>query len=66
MKANADNARRFVGAVLNELSKEEHTDLVLAKHVEGQMKFAGAMTKKEARGEEAEKKLQWLFPGYFE
>jgi 5'-methylthioadenosine phosphorylase len=66
MKANADNARRFVGAVLNELSKEEHTDLVLAKHVEGQMKFAGAMTKKEARGEEAEKKLQWLFPGYFD
>jgi 5'-methylthioadenosine phosphorylase len=66
MKANADNARRFVGAVLNELSKEEHAELVQAKHVEGQMKFAGAMTKKEARGEEAEKKLQWLFPGYFD
>ncbi|KAF2849513.1 S-methyl-5'-thioadenosine phosphorylase [Plenodomus tracheiphilus IPT5] len=66
MKANAENARRFVGAVLNELSKEEHSEQVLAKHLDGQMKFAGAMTKKEGRGKEAEKKLQWLFPGYFD
>jgi 5'-methylthioadenosine phosphorylase len=66
MKANAENARRFVGAVLNELTKAEHEQLVLAKHMEGQMRFAGAMTKKEARGQEAEKKLQWLFPGYFD
>ncbi|KAJ5020379.1 5'-methylthioadenosine phosphorylase [Bipolaris maydis] len=66
MKANAENARRFVGAVLNELSKEEHVDQVLAKHLDGQMRFAGAMTKKEGRGQEAEKKLQWLFPGYFD
>lgn len=41
MKANAENARRFVGAVLNELSKEEHSEQVLAKHLDGQMKFAG-------------------------
>jgi 5'-methylthioadenosine phosphorylase len=66
MKANAENARRFVGAVLNELSKEEHEEQVLAKHLDGQMRFAGAMTKKEGRGQEAEKKLQWLFPGYFD
>lgn len=66
MKANAENARRYVGAVLNELSKEEHEQQVLAKHLDGQMRFAGAMTKKEARGKEAEKKLQWLFPGYFD
>jgi 5'-methylthioadenosine phosphorylase len=66
MKANAENARRFVGAVLNELSKEEHEEQVLAKHLDGQMRFAGAMTKKEGRGSEAEKKLQWLFPGYFD
>jgi 5'-methylthioadenosine phosphorylase len=52
--------------VLNELTKAEHEQLVLAKHMEGQMRFAGAMTKKEARGQEAEKKLQWLFPGYFD
>lgn len=66
MKANAENARRFVGAVLNELTKEEHSAQVLAKHLDGQMRFAGAMTKKEGRGAEAEKKLQWLFPGYFD
>ncbi|KAL6709843.1 S-methyl-5-thioadenosine phosphorylase [Coniothyrium glycines] len=64
MKANAENARRFVGAVLNELSKEEHSELVLAKHVEGHMKFA-VMTKKEGRNPETEKKLDWLYPGYF-
>jgi len=66
MKANAENARRFVGAVLNELTKEEHSELVLAKHLEGQMRFAGSMTKKEHRGREAEEKLQWLYPGYFD
>jgi 5'-methylthioadenosine phosphorylase len=65
MKANSENARRFVGAVLNELAKEEHSEQVLAKHLDGQMRFAGAMTHKEARGE-VEKKLQWLFPGYFD
>lgn len=66
MKANADNARRFVGAVLDELSKEEHTDLVLAKHWEGQTKFAGSITAAAGRGEEARKKLTWLFPGYYD
>lgn len=66
MKANAENARRYVGAVLDELSKEEHTDLVLAKHLHEQMKFAGGMTAPAGRSEEAKKKLQWLFPGYFD
>lgn len=66
MKANAENALRFVAGVLDELSKEEHGDLVLAKHLEGQMKFAGAITAKEGRGKGAKEKLGWLFPGYFE
>nr|POE49145.1 s-methyl-5'-thioadenosine phosphorylase [Quercus suber] len=66
MKANAENARRFVGAVLDELSKEEHRDLVLAKHLEGQSKFAGSITAPAARSEEAKKKLGWLFPAYFD
>ena len=66
MKANAENARRFVGAVLNELTKEEHAEQVLAKHLEGQMRFAGAMTKQEGRGKQIVEKLQWLFPGYFD
>jgi len=66
MKANAGNARRVVGAVLDELSKEEHADLVLAKHLEGQTKFAAGMTGPHGRKAEAVKKLSWLFPGYFE
>lgn len=65
MKANAENARRFVGAVLNELSKEDHAEQVLAKHLDGQMKFAGGITHKEGRNPEIVKKLDWLFPGYF-
>lgn len=65
MKANSENARRFVGAVLDELSKEEHGEQVLAKHLEGQMRFAGAITHKHGRGA-VEAKLQWLFPGYFD
>ncbi|KZF21031.1 Methylthioadenosine phosphorylase [Xylona heveae TC161] len=66
MKANSENARRLVGAVLDELSNERHSDLVQAKHLEGSMKFAGSMTGKEARGADALKKLQWLFPGYYD
>ncbi|KAJ9640484.1 S-methyl-5-thioadenosine phosphorylase [Coniosporium tulheliwenetii] len=50
MKANSENARRFIGAVLDELSKEEHGDLVLAKHLDGQTKFAGSITAKAGRG----------------
>jgi len=65
MKANAENAKAFVGAVLDELSKEEHTNLVSAKHLEGQTKFAGGITAPAGRDPEAKKKLDWLFPGYF-
>ncbi|KAF2171486.1 hypothetical protein M409DRAFT_35801 [Zasmidium cellare ATCC 36951] len=66
MKANAENARRFVGAVLDELSKEEHNEVVLAKHLEGEMKFAGGLTAAPGRSAEAKTKLGWLFPGYFD
>ena len=66
MKANAENARRFVGAVLDALSKEEHKDLVAAKHLEGAMKFAGGIIAPAGRSQEAKEKLGWLFPGYFE
>ena len=64
MKANSINARRFVGAVLDELSKEEHQDLVAAKHLEGGIKF-GVSTAPAARSKEALEKMEWLFPGYF-
>ncbi|KAF2259495.1 Methylthioadenosine phosphorylase [Lojkania enalia] len=66
MKANSQNARRFVAAVLNELSKEEHAEQVLARHLEQHSKFGGSITHKEGRNPETEKKLQWLFPGYFD
>ena len=64
MKANAVNARHFVGAVLDELSKEEYIDLVLAKHVEGSSKF-GISTAPSHRDPAALKKMEWLFPGYW-
>ncbi|KAI9800933.1 MAG: S-methyl-5-thioadenosine phosphorylase [Piccolia ochrophora] len=65
MRANSGNAKRMVAAVLDELSKEEHEDLVTAKHLEGQSKGAGGMTAPEGRSKEALKNLEWLFPGYF-
>ncbi|KAK5241520.1 S-methyl-5-thioadenosine phosphorylase, partial [Exophiala xenobiotica] len=39
MRANALNARRFIAAVLDELSKEEHEDLVKATHLQGAREF---------------------------
>ncbi|KIW29562.1 S-methyl-5'-thioadenosine phosphorylase [Cladophialophora immunda] len=64
MRANAVNARRFIAAVLDELSKEEHDDLVRATHLAGARKF-GVSTYPEGRGEKALEKLRWLFEGYF-
>jgi 5'-methylthioadenosine phosphorylase len=64
MSANKENARHFIGAVLNELSKEEHAEQVLAKHLHGQTKFS-ISTAREGRKPETLNKLDWLFPGYF-
>ena len=67
MKANAENARRFVGAVLDELCREDDegiTALVEARHLKGSVMY-GISTAPEGRGEEAKRKLEWLFPGYF-
>ncbi|ETI19349.1 methylthioadenosine phosphorylase [Cladophialophora carrionii CBS 160.54] len=64
MRANAVNARRFIAAVLDELSKEEHLDLVEAKHLAGGRKY-GVSTYPAGRSEEALEKLRWLFEGYF-
>lgn len=65
MKANAENARRFVGAVLDELSKDEYKELVEAKHVVGNSKFAGMCTHADGRSKEALDKIEFLLPGYF-
>lgn len=64
MKANSLNARRFVGVVLDELSKEEHRDLVSAMHLEGNIKF-GLSTAPAGRSEAALARLKWLFPEDF-
>ncbi|GIJ84998.1 S-methyl-5-thioadenosine phosphorylase [Aspergillus pseudoviridinutans] len=65
MKANADNARRFVTVVLDALANDEHSDLVQAKHLAGSVKF-GISTPQPHWSPEAQKKLNRLFPGYFQ
>ena len=66
MAANGHNAKRLVGAVLDKLSKEEHSEMVMGKHCEGQvtgmLKF---MTKESGRGAEGVKNVEFLFPGIF-
>ncbi|KAI9826574.1 MAG: S-methyl-5-thioadenosine phosphorylase [Thelocarpon impressellum] len=65
MKANAGNARRLLGAVLDELSKEENIELVMAKHLESQSRYA-ISTAQPGRKQAALEKLSWLLPGYFD
>ncbi|CAG8113750.1 unnamed protein product [Penicillium salamii] len=64
MKANADNARRFITAVLDALAGEEHSELIQAKHLAGGIKF-GVTTPQTSWSAEGKKKLDWLFPGYW-
>lgn len=67
MAANGANAKRLVGAVLDELCKEEHADLVAAKHWEGSAQGAVKfMTKPEGRDQAAMKRVEFLFPGFWE
>lgn len=66
MAANSHNAKRLVGAVLDTLSKEEHSEMVMGKHwggrSTGMLKF---MTKDAGRSAEAVKNVNFLFPGLF-
>ncbi|KAI4864119.1 phosphorylase family protein [Hypoxylon rubiginosum] len=65
MESNSKNARRLVGAVLDELCKHENSDLVTAKHWAGASKGAVMFcTKPEGRNPEAVKKVEYLFPGF--
>ncbi|KAI0477790.1 phosphorylase family protein [Xylariaceae sp. FL0804] len=70
MEANGDNARRLVGAVLDELcgrQTEEHADLVAARHWEGASKGAVMFcTKPAGRDPDALRRVQYLFPGFLE
>lgn len=67
MHENGKNAKRLVGAVLDQLSNIEHSDLVMAKqwegYAQGGLKF---MTKPEGRDPEAMKRVEYLFPGVWE
>ncbi|KAJ4393703.1 S-methyl-5-thioadenosine phosphorylase [Gnomoniopsis smithogilvyi] len=69
MSANSINAKRLVGAVLDQLitkEKVEHADLVLAKHWEGQSQGAVKfMTKPEGRDPKAMERVEYLFPGFW-
>ncbi|KAH7346522.1 5'-methylthioadenosine phosphorylase-like protein [Rhexocercosporidium sp. MPI-PUGE-AT-0058] len=66
MAANGGNAKRLVGAVLDELIKDEHKDLVKGKHWEGSTTgMIQFMTKAEGRGAEGVKNVEYLFPGVF-
>lgn len=65
MKANSVNARRFISAVLDELTKDEHAELIAGKHLAGSAKF-GLSTRPGELGAEALAKLSWMYPGYFE
>lgn len=67
MKTNGENAKRLVGAVLDRLSSLEHSDLVLAKHWEGHAQ-AGVkfMTKPQGRDSEAMKRVEFLYPGFWQ
>jgi 5'-methylthioadenosine phosphorylase len=64
MKANSLNARLFVGAVLDELSKVQHEDLVNANHLAGQSKFC-VSTAPAGIAPEALERMEWLFPGSY-
>lgn len=66
MAANGENAKRLVGGVLDELAKQEHSEMVLAKHWEGASQDAVKfMTKPEGRKPEAMKNVEFLFPGFW-
>lgn len=61
MGANAQNAQRAVAALLGELSKREHVEVVSGKTWQGQTRGAVGITKPEGRGQEVLGRLRWLF-----
>lgn len=64
MKANALNAQRLIAALLEELVKEEHVELLSGTALVESSKWA-ITTSPAGISEEAAKKLSFLFPSYF-
>lgn len=65
MEHNGKNAKRIIAAVLDHLTKQDNTDIVMAKHLEGSsvgaVKF---ITKPEGRNPNAVRNVQFLFPDF--
>ena len=67
MEANSANAKRLVGAVLDQLSRQNNSDTVMARHWEGKSSMAVKfMTKPEGRNPDAVERVNYLFPGFFD
>lgn len=65
MEHNGKNAKALIGAVLDQLTKEDNSSTVLAKHLEGMsVGAAAAMTKPEGRKPEALERIRYLFPEF--
>jgi 5'-methylthioadenosine phosphorylase len=67
MDANSNNAKHLIAAVLDELIKHDHSDMVMAKHWEGSAQAAVKfMTKPEGRNPDAVKRISYLFPDFWD
>ena len=67
MEANSRNAKALVAAVLDKLCHHEAGDMVMARRYEGASQGAVKfMTKPEGRDPEAMKRIEYLFPGFWE
>lgn len=65
MGANAENAKKVVGKVIEALGKEENQDIVKADRYRGMSRDSAGITKVEGRGKEAVERMRWLFDGGF-
>jgi len=67
MRANVENAKSVVVALLDALGSEDEEikSIALGRQWEGQSRWAAGMTKVEARNRETVGKLAWLFPEHF-
>jgi len=60
MKSNAETANALVAAVLEELVKEEHAELVAANHLSGATRWSVCTNEGFPGGKEAKERLGWL------
>ena len=63
MKANSSTANALVVAVLEELVKDKHAQLVLAGHLQGSAASAVCTVETYRGAEEVRRRLEWLWKG---